>query len=64
MLPRTLRIDRGTETDIMATIHCFNSLKIDLVGYIRWEVTLQQLDHSLLICIRDRNLIVHVINRY
>ena len=23
MLPRTLRIDRGTETDIMATIHCF-----------------------------------------
>ena len=23
MLPGTLRIDRGTETDIMATIHCF-----------------------------------------
>lgn len=23
VLPRTLRIDRGTETDIMATIHCF-----------------------------------------
>ena len=64
MLPGTLRIDRGTETDIMATIHCFNSLKIELVGYIKCEVTLQQLDHSLLICIRDRNLIVHVINRY
>ena len=35
-----------------------------LVGYIKWEVTLQQLDYSLLIGIRDRNLIVHVINRY
>ena len=23
VLPRTLRIDRRTETDIMATIHCF-----------------------------------------
>lgn len=23
VLPRTLRIDRGTETDIMATIQCF-----------------------------------------
>lgn len=23
VLPRTLRVDRGTETDVMATIHCF-----------------------------------------
>lgn len=23
VLPRTLRIDRGTETDVMAAIHCF-----------------------------------------
>lgn len=23
LLPETLRIDRGTETDVMATIHCF-----------------------------------------
>ena len=23
VIPRTLRVDRGTETDVMATIHCF-----------------------------------------
>ena len=23
VLPQTLRVDRGTETDVMATIHCF-----------------------------------------
>lgn len=23
VLPRTLRVDRGTETDVMATVHCF-----------------------------------------
>lgn len=22
-MPQTLRLDRGTETDVMATIHCF-----------------------------------------
>ena len=49
--------------NITAIVHESDKLFI-LVGYINWEVTLQQLDYSLLICIRDRNLIVHVINRY
>ena len=33
VIPRTLRVDRGTETDVMATIHCFLREKTDAVLY-------------------------------
>ena len=35
--------------NITAIVHESDNLFI-LVGYINWEVTLQQLDYSLLIC--------------
>ena len=37
VLPRTLRIDRGTETDVMATIHCFMRSK---QGDLNWIIQL------------------------